>query len=260
MRELGVLMKKELREHIRNYKVLWIPIVFIIFGILQPVSNHFLPEIMQSVGNMPDDVEFVWPELSGEDIFYSLVGQYQIVGILVIILAFMGSIAGERKNGTATLIYIRPMSFRNYFLSKWLVVNGVVLSSVWLGFFAAWYYIAILYNNLNTKDAIAFICTYSLWIVFVVTIVLALSTMLPTGGVAATAILITIVYPVIESIIGAYWTVSPWKLSSYANDWFIHDIDRMNLYKSAVLTVIAIVFLIIVGISMSRRNASKTTI
>ena len=70
----------------------------------------------------------------------------------------MGAISGERKNGTATLLYVRPMSFRNYFLSKWLVVNGIVLGSVWLGFMAAWYYIEILFNHVNVGEIFGIYC------------------------------------------------------------------------------------------------------
>ena len=158
----------------------------------------------------------------------SLLGQYQLIGILVIILAFMGTISGERKNGTATLLYVRPMSFRNYFLSKWIVVNGIVLGSVWLGFMAAWYYIEILFNHVDAGEIFAFIATYSLWLVFVVTVVLALSAWLPTGGAAGLAILITLVYQIIDSLIGTYWTVSPWKLSMYASYWFKADSDTVE--------------------------------
>lgn len=260
MNGFNALLQKEWREHTRNFKMLWIPLVFIIFGILEPVTNHFLPEIMKSVGNMPEEAEFQWPEFEGKDIFQSLLGQYQLVGILVIILAFMGAISGERKNGTATLLYVRPMSFRNYFLSKWLVVNGIVLGSVWLGFMAAWYYIEILFNHVKMGEIVAFIATYSLWLVFVVSVVLALSAWLPTGGAAGLAILITLVYQMIDSLIGTYWTVSPWKLSMYASYWFESDSDFTNLWMSSGLTVILIIFLIVFGIIMSKRNAAKTTV
>lgn len=260
MNGLSVLLRKEWREHTRNFKILWIPIVFIILGILEPVTNHFLPEIMKSVGNLPEGAEFTWPEFRGEDIFVSLLGQYQLIGILVIILAFMGTISGERKNGTATLLYVRPISFRNYFMSKWIVINGIVLGSVWLGFIGAWYYIEILYNHVDIMSVFAFIATFSLWIIFVVTIVLALSASLPTGGAAGLAILITLIYQVIDSLIGTYWTVSPWKLSMYASFWFKPESDMADLWMSSGLTLILIVILIIFGIYMAKRNAAKTTV
>ncbi|NYF23208.1 ABC transporter permease [Sporosarcina sp. JAI121] len=260
MKGLSVLLQKEWREHIRNYKVLWIPIVFIVFGILEPVTNHFLPEIMKSVGNLPEGADFTWPEFKGEEIFVSLLGQYQLIGVLVIILAFMGTISGERKNGTATLLYVRPVSFRYYFLSKWIVVNGIVLGSVWLGFMAAWYYIDALYNHVNALPVLGFIATYSIWLIFVVTVVLALSAWLPTGGAAGLAILVTLVYQVIDSLIGAYWSVSPWKLSMYASYWFNPDSELSDLWMSLCLTVILIAILVLFGIFMSRRNAAKTTV
>lgn len=260
MNGFSVLLRKEWREHTRNFKILWIPLVFIIFGILEPVTNHFLPEIMKSVGNLPEEADFLWPEFQGEDIFTSLLGQYQFIGILIIVLAFMGVISGERKNGTATLLYVRPMSFRSYFLSKWIVVNGIVLGSVWLGFMAAWYYINILFNHVEVGQVFAFIATYSLWIVFVVTIVLALSAWLPTGGAAGLAILITLIFQFVDSFIGTYWTASPWKLAMYASYWFQADADMSDFWMCVGITVILVILFILFGVFMSKQNAAKTTV
>ncbi len=260
MTGFNVLLQKEWREHTRNFKILWIPLVFIIFGILEPITNHFLPEIMKSVGNMPEGSDFLWPEFQGADIFASLLGQYQFIGILIIVLAFMGTISGERKNGTATLLYVRPMSFRAYFLSKWLVVNAIVIGSAWLGFMAAWYYIAILFNSVDAGSIFAFAATYSLWLIFVVTVVLSLSAWLPTGGAAGLALVITLVFQIIDSLIGTYWTVSPWKLPIYATYWFQGDADMSDLWLSAGVTGVLIILLILFGIFMSKRNSAKTTV
>jgi len=260
MNSFRVLLKKEVRENNRNYKVLWIPLVFIIFGILEPIMNYFLPEIMKSVGNMPEGAEFIWPEFQGEDIFTSLLGQYQSIGILIIILAFMGSISGERKSGTATLLYVRPISFRNYFLSKWIIVNTIVLGSVWLGFMASWYYIEQLFNSVEAGKVFLFISTYSLSIIFVVTVVLTLSATLSTGGAAAASIVITFVFQIIDSLLGQYWKVSPWKLPMYATQWFQGDLNMQDFWLSIGTTIILIIGLIIFGIKMSKRKSANTTI
>ena len=71
-----------------------------------------------------------------------------------------------------------------------------------LVFMAAWYYIDILFNHVDAGQIFAFIATYSLWIVFVVTVVLALSAWLPTGGAAGLAIFITLIFQIIDSLIG----------------------------------------------------------
>ncbi|MCM3744472.1 ABC transporter permease [Sporosarcina luteola] len=260
MSSLNALLRKEWRENVRNFKLYWIPIVFVIFGILEPITNHFLPEIMKSVGNLPEGTDFVWPKFRGEDIFVSLMGQYQIIGILVIILAFMGSISGERKTGTATLLYVRPMSFSQYFLSKWIVVNVIVLASVWLGFLAAWYYIRILFNPVAAGEVFAFLGTYSLWLIFAVTVVLSLSAWMPTGGTAGLSILILLVFQVLDGIIGTYWTISPWKLSTYALNAFGASVDQSDFWMSVGLTIIFIVLLVFFGMYMAKRNAAKTLV
>ena len=260
MGNFDVLLQKEWREQTRSFKVLWIPLVFIIFGIIEPITNHFLPEIMKSVGNMPEGTEFIWPEFQGEEIFMSLLSQYQFIGILVIVLAFMGSISGERKSGTATLLYVRPISFRDYFLSKWLVINGIVLGSVWLGFFAAWYYINILFNHVDAGSVIQFIATYSLWIIFVVTVVLAFSAAFSTGVGATLALIVIIIFQAADSLIGEYWMTSPWKLPMYASYAFEGGINASSFWWSAGTTILIIIGLVLFGIMMSKRNAAKTTV
>lgn len=260
MKNTGVLVQKEFREHSRNFKLYWIPIVFIILGIVEPVTNHYLPQIMESVGNLPEGSDFMWPQFQGTDIFVSLMGQYQLIGILIIILAFMGSISGERKSGTATLLYVRPMSFVSYFFSKWIVINAIVLGSLWAGFLAASYYIRILFGPVAFGDILTFVGTYSLWIVFAVTVVLTLSASLSTGAAAGLSILILFVFQVLDSVIGAFWTVSPWKLSIYATYPLQGDTVPTGYWMSLTLTVVLIVLLFILGAYMSKRNASKTTV
>lgn len=260
MSSLNVLLRKEWRENVRNFKLYWIPIVFVLFGVIEPISNHFLPEIMKSVGNLPEGANFLWPELRGEDIFVSLMSQYQTIGILVIILAFMGSISGERKSGTATLLYVRPMSFGQYFLSKWISVNAIVLASAWVGFFAAWYYIRILFNSVAAGEVFAFLGTYSLWLVFAVTVVLAFSAWLTTGGAAGLSILVLLIFQIIDGVVGVYWTVTPWKLSTYAASAFSSTADQTAYWMSVGLTIVLIILLVLFGMYMSKRNAAKTLV
>ena len=71
---------------------------------------------MKSVGNMPEGSEFIWPEYSGEEIFYVTPRSIPIHWHFGHCTRFYGFILGERKIGTATLLYVRPMSFRAYFL------------------------------------------------------------------------------------------------------------------------------------------------
>ena len=49
-----VLYKKEWLEIIRSYKLIWVPVVFILLGAMQPVTTYFLPALpLANAGNLP---------------------------------------------------------------------------------------------------------------------------------------------------------------------------------------------------------------
>ena len=260
MSDLLVLFQKEWRENTRNYKILWIPLIFILFGITEPVTTYYLPQILETVGNVPEGAQFSFPKLTPAQVLMTTMGQYQFLGMLVLVLGFMGTVSRERKNGTGTLIYVRPISFFSYFLSKWKVVGIIALGSVWLGLLISWYYTELLFGNVPASDFFAFAGTYSLWILFIISIILAASAWLPTGGAAGVSIGLVLVVQIIDSLLGTYWTISPWKMSTYATQWLTGSPDMTHFWWSFVITIMAILALVAFGIWMSKRNASKTKV
>lgn len=260
MRDLVVLFQKEWRENTRNFKILWIPLVFIFFGLSEPLTSYYLPQILDAVGNIPEEAMFAFPEFTPSQVLMATMGQYQFIGMLVLILGFMGTISRERKNGTGTLLYVRPISYVSYFLSKWKVVGIIALASVWLGLLTSWYYTGQLFGSVPAIDFLAFAGTYSVWILFVVTIVLAMSAWLPTGGAAGLSLVLVLFVQIVDSLIGTYWTISPWKVSTYATQWLTGSPDTSDFWWSIGVTIVAIVALVVFGVSMSKRNASKTKV
>lgn len=260
MRGLSVLFQKEWRENTRNFKILWIPIVFIFFGLSEPLTSYYLPQILEAVGNMPKEAMVAFPEFTPSQVLMATMGQYQFIGMLVLVLGFMGTISRERKNGTGTLLYVRPISYVSYFMSKWIGVVIIALASVWLGLLTSWYYTGQLFGNVPAADFFAFTGTYSVWILFVVTIVLAMSAWLPTGGAAGLSLALILFVQIVDSLVGTYWTISPWKVSTYAAQWLMDSPDKSDFWWSMCVTVLAIVALAGFGTWMSKRNASKTKV
>ncbi|MDE0583843.1 ABC transporter permease [Planococcus sp. A6] len=127
MKQFSTLLLKEWRENLRNFKIFWIPVVFILLGVTEPLSNYYLPQILDATGGLPDGAVIELPDPEPEQLLVAVMGQFQLIGMLVLVLAYMGSIAGERRNGTATLLYVRPLSYVSYFLSKWLMASIVAV-------------------------------------------------------------------------------------------------------------------------------------
>ena len=49
MNNLVVLMKKEYVQMLRDFKVIWLPIVFIFLGATQPIVTYYLPINFRSI-------------------------------------------------------------------------------------------------------------------------------------------------------------------------------------------------------------------
>lgn len=50
MNSFIVLVNKEFTQMIRDFKIIWLPLVFILLGITQPVMTYYLPTILEALG------------------------------------------------------------------------------------------------------------------------------------------------------------------------------------------------------------------
>ncbi|WP_298469806.1 ABC transporter permease subunit [uncultured Psychrobacillus sp.] len=255
-----VLFQKEWRENIRNFKILWIPLVFILFGITEPVMNYYMPQILSSVGNLPEGTVIEFPSMTSEQILMSTISQYQLIGMLVVILAFSGIISRERKNGTATLLYVRPLSFTGYVGSKLAILSIIVLGSFILGIVASLYYTSILFGAIDFLSFIEFTSIYVLWLLFVISIVLFTSAALSTGMASSVSFVLVIIVQVIDGLLGTYWTISPWKLPMYAGYVLNGDVESSSYIWSILITILAISFLLMGAVFFTKNNVWKAKI
>ena len=261
MKQFNILMQKEWRENIRNYKVYWIPAIFILLGITEPAVNYFLPQILEASGGLPEGAVFEMPTPTPEQILMAVMEQFQTIGIVVLILAYMGTIAGERKSGTATLLYVRPLSFPAYFLSKWATAAVISLGSVWLGFFSGYYYTLLFFGEVEIIKLLQMMGSYSFWILLILTVVLAASAALPNGGLAAAAAFaVYLLVQLADGLFGANWSVSPVKIPQYAAGWLTGNPDNASLWGAIGIAVLMIFILFIFGSWTAQKNKAKTKV
>lgn len=261
MKQFNILLQKEWRENTRNYKIYWIPTIFILLGITEPVVNYFLPQILETSGGLPEGAVFELPTPTPEQILIAVMEQFQTIGMAVLILAYMGTVAGERKSGTATLLYVRPLSFPVYFLSKWVMASAISLFSVWLGFLAGYYYTLLFFGTVEFGMLLQMAGTYSIWVMLIVSIVVAASASMPNGGIAAAvAFTIYVILQLADGLFGTNWSISPVKLPQYAAAWLTGSSDSASLGGAIGVTVLIIVALFVLGSWASQKNKAKTKV
>ncbi len=261
MNQFVLLMKKEWLENNRSYKLYWIPVLFILLGITEPVVNYFLPQILEASGGMPDGAVFEIPTPTPEQVLIAVMGQFQTIGIAVLILAYMGTVAGERRSGTATLFYVRPLSFGALFFSKWTMASLVSLLSVWIGFLAGYYYTFLFFGPVAWPNFLGMIAIYSVWVVFVVTLVVVASAALPNSGLAAAvAFGLFVFFQLMDSLVGMNWTISPVKLPEYSAAYLSRSLATNELWGAIGLAGLIIMGLCSYGVWAAQKNKAKTKV
>lgn len=164
MRATWICYCKEMLEMLRGYKLLWVPAVFIIMGMMQPISAYYMPEILQMSGNVPKELLDSYKLPGAGEVMAQALSQYGVIGLLVLVLSAMNGFAGEREGGTAELLLTRPLSPYAAAFAKWLAHFTLLILSLGLGAAFAAYYTVRLIGGLSFGPVLAASASYGLWL------------------------------------------------------------------------------------------------
>ncbi len=127
MNGLIPLLKKELREQLRTYRLVIVGGVFLFFGITTPLLLKYLPEIIKLAGqNVPVEI----PPPTAAQSLLEYAGTIGQIGVLVAVLVAMGSVANERSRGTAVMTLSKPVTRAAFIGAKWTASSLTFLVSL----------------------------------------------------------------------------------------------------------------------------------
>ncbi|WP_066310480.1 ABC transporter permease [Bacillus sp. FJAT-29814] len=245
-----VLFRKEWMEMTRNYKIIWIPLTFMLLGLMQPVTSYYMPEIMKNATNLPKGAVIKIPLPSSGEVLAQTLGQLNQMGILILVLAFMGIVSTERRSGMIKAILVKPVHYMSYITAKWLSAILLSLMAVFLGMLAAWYYTNLLIGDFAFVKLIQGTGLYFYWILFIVTVTVFLSSQLKSSGlVAAFALLLSIILSLLTSLLEKWMEWSPAMLTSAASESFTNGKVEGPLYLPLTVTVVLVFILLYLAAS-----------
>ncbi|HLR61429.1 MAG TPA: ABC transporter permease subunit [Lentibacillus sp.] len=249
------LFQKELIENMRNVKWIWVPLIMILIAIMDPLTNYYLPQIIEATGGMPEGAKIQLPDYQPSDVVMMSLGQFNTIGVLIIALISMGTIAGERKNGVSELILVKPVSYLNYITAKWASFVLLTLVSFSMGMLASWYYINLLFGELSLVALLHILFFYGLWLMLVVSLSIFYNTLFKTPGLVAFLTISTIV------LMGAVTTVfshilewSPSRITNYIQKMIVTGNVPSDLAGAAIVTLSTIVLLIAASVVAFRKK------
>jgi ABC-2 type transport system permease protein len=144
MTGFGILLGKELRESWRTRRLPVLAVLFLVVGIVSPLTARYLNEILGAAlaGQLPLTLPDPTVGTAVEQLQKNL-GQ---LGALAAIALAMGSVAGELDKGTAALVLAQPASRSAFLLAKLTAIAVVLAICTALGIVVAWLYTAILFE------------------------------------------------------------------------------------------------------------------
>lgn len=144
MNGLSILVRKELTETWRTRRLPVIAGLFLVVGMVSPLTAKYLPEIMKAA--LGNQLTVPMPEPTAVMALDQLQKNLGQLGALAAIALAMSTVAGELDRGTAALVLAQPAT-RPAFLVAKLVGIGVTLAvSMLLAAVTAWAYTAVLFS------------------------------------------------------------------------------------------------------------------
>jgi ABC-2 type transport system permease protein len=151
------LLRKELREMVRGNRLLVVGAVFLILGIISPLTAKYTPELLKALGTGQQGVQITFPTPTVADAIAQYLKNVAGTGIFVAILLPMGMVAREKERGTAAFVLTKPVSRAAFLAAKLVALLALLGIGVLLAAAATYLYTAILFEPVTVGGFIG--CT-----------------------------------------------------------------------------------------------------
>lgn len=214
MKGLGPLLKKELREQLRTYRLVIVGGVFLFFGISTPLLLKYLPDLLKLASQ---EIPIELPTFTAADSLLEYAGTIGQIGVLIAVLVAMGAIANERRHGTAVMVLSKPASHAAFVTAKLIASSLTFLVSLALASLFCFGYTVWLIGGASAGAFAVLNLLLGLFLVFCLALTLFFSSVfkssLAAGGLSI-AVLISQGVLAALPVIGDYF---PGKLLGWGN-------------------------------------------
>ncbi|WP_066299462.1 ABC transporter permease [Bacillus sp. FJAT-29937] len=255
MNQWMALFNKEMVEMSRNFKWVWVPLVFILLSVKEPLTVYYMPQILDALGGLPEGAVIQLPVPSASEVMVSILGQFNTLGVLIIVLTSMGLIAGERKSGVAGLILVKPVSYTSFITAKWAGAIALLWVSFFVGYLASWYYVIILFETVPFADFMQSFFLNGIWLSFVLTVTVLFNSILKSPGAVGFVSLITVILlSIINSLFANWLDWSPVQLPAYTSQLLFYGGAPKETFPSMIVAIIFIILMLAASIRIFRKK------
>jgi len=217
---MKAMLKKEFLEILRSYRWLLLPIVFVFLGLGQPISFKLMPQILKNA-SLPAGTVIQIPPPAPADVVSSILGQFNQLGVLMVILVVMGTVAQEKVSGVAEGVLVKPLGKGTFLTAKFIVYSFLTVAACLLGLSGGAYYTDILIGHVDWQQIAIGALVYLPYLVLVVAITILTSTLFSSQVAAGGTALLSVVAISLLPKLGAWSNkLFPGALTTQATSLF----------------------------------------
>ncbi|OGO36880.1 MAG: hypothetical protein A2147_11600 [Chloroflexi bacterium RBG_16_57_8] len=236
MTGLWPLLKKEIKEQLRTYRLVVVGGVFLLFGITTPLMLKYLPEIIKLAGeNIPVDI----PPPAAVDSLVEYAGTIGQIGVLVAVLVGMGSVANELQRSTAVMTLSKPVTRSAFVTAKLVAMSLTFIISMALASAFCFAYTVWLIGGANAAQFVGLNLLLGLFLVFCLAVTVLFSSLfrssLAAGGIALGVLVAQAGFSVLP-VVGSYM---PGKLLGWGSSLVMGG--RETYWSALAITALLIV-------------------
>ncbi len=142
-----VLLMKELREQLRTSRFVAVAAVFVLFGILGPLTDRYMKELIDAIGSQSGGFTITVPGPTLKGDLGQIGKNLSQFGVICALLLSMGAVAWEKERGTAGMIMTKPASRAAFLAAKLVAISFNLGFAVFLGCGLGYVYTALLYPS-----------------------------------------------------------------------------------------------------------------
>lgn len=117
-----LLLRKDLIQAWRTFRLPALLLIVIFFAILEPLTARYMPEILAFLAEELEDLAAILPQMGPVDAIIGFLGDVTQIGAIALIVIAMGSVALERERGITAWVLSRPVGRGAYIWSKYLTL------------------------------------------------------------------------------------------------------------------------------------------
>lgn len=243
MKQFWVMFMKEWKEAVRSYKVIWIPVAFMLLGATQPLTTYYMDTLLETLGGLPEGTVFEIPLPAAGEVLAAIHSQFNQIGILILALAFMGTLTAERQQETHIMILVKPVSTASFVLAKLVYIALFSTAAYAAGMLFGTYYTIVLFGSVPAGQIVSGVLVFMLWLIFIMVLLMLFSSMMKSSGaVAFLTIASALFLQVTASVFPETMRLSPGMLSSHSGSFLVTG-EPLDVFAGSVLVTVLLIAL-----------------